>query len=392
MGIVKTFSKIGDPSVLGTLLPYFYDPQLKVQNAVKFAFVEFGADSIPYLLNVLYNPVPQTQLAVLGLLEALQQDDSISPIIELFDSKNERVRERAVYTVSTFKDKAVQNLGEALRAESENIVINSIELLSRIDSDDSLTYLIPMLINENGLIAEAAFNAILSFGEKAGDRFLEILDKRDQTLYDSAIKGLVLLRDVRLIVDSNTSLYNRNNRNRLFILRASRADLLDYLNKISVSGLIVRDFTFIKDLNIAAALLIQSEREIGISGSKYTTFYISKKDFEKKAEDAQKLSFSYMRNYMNSKNPEDLETAKKQQEYSDMFKEAAENLDDQLRNYIGTTEEEKSLIHSFESSRNRILELYESVSLNRKNLADDILNIYNLSYKNIRDGQLALFY
>ena len=95
---------------------------------------------------------------------------------------------------------------------------------------------------------------------------------------------------------------------------------------------------------------------------------------------------------MISKNPEDLETAKKQQEYSDMFKEAAENLDDQLRNYIGTSEEEKSLIHSFESSRNRILELYESVSLNRKNLADDILNIYNLSYKNIREGQLALFY
>lgn len=391
IGIVKTFSKLGDPTVLGTLLPYFYDPEVKVQNAVKFAFIDFGDRSIPYLLNVLNNPVPRTQLAVLGLLEALQNSESVMSVIDLFDSENERVKIRAVYTVSTFGEKAVHQLGSALKNESENVVINSIELLSKIGDEDSLNYLIPLLDHENSSIRDAVFKAVLLYGEKAGDRFLKILDRRNQDLYKSAVKGLVLLRDIRLIVDRKTSLYNRNNRNQAFIQNSSLSDLIDFLKNVTVSGLIIRDFTFIKEISLSAALLIQSEKKISASGSRYTTFYISQNDFIKKSEEALKLSFTYMHNYMESRNPEDLETAKKQQEFSEMFKIAAADLEHQLENYIGSTTEEKNLIASYELSRDKIVSLYESVSLNRKNLADDILAIHNLTYKNILSGNFSTY-
>jgi len=391
IGIVKTFSRLGDPSVLGTLLPYFYDPDTKVQNAVKFAFIDFGDQSIPYLLNVLGNPVPQTQLAVLGLLEALQNSESVPSIIELFKTENERVKAGAVYTVSTFKENAQPGLIEALKHESEDVVINSIELLSRINNDDSLNSLIPLLNHDNSTIRNAVFKAILLYQDRAGDRFLKILDRRNTDLYKSAVKGLILLRDVRLIVDNKTSLYNRNNRNQAFIQNTSYPELVDYLNNVAVSGLIIRDFTFIKEIGLSAILLIQSERKISQSGSRYTTFYISKNEFNKKSEEALKLSFTYMHNYMESRNPEDLETAKKQQEFSEMFKQAASDLEHQLENYIGSTNEEKKLIAMFESSRDKIINLYESVSLNRKNLADDILSIYSLTYKNILSGNLSLY-
>jgi HEAT repeat protein len=391
IGIVKTFSKLGDPSVLGTLLPYFYDPEVKVQNAVKFAFIDFGDQSIPYLLNVLGNPVTQTQLAVLGLLEALQNSESIPSIIELFKSENERVKTRAVYTVSTFKEEAVHYLGESLQQESEAVVISSIGLLSGINDDDSLSYLIPLLNHENLNIRNAVFEALLLFHERAGDKFLKILDRRNSDLYESAVKGLILLKDIRLIIDNETSLYNRNNRHQAFIQNSSYSDLTDYLENVTVSGLIVRDFTFIKEISLAAVLLIQSERKISETGSRYTTFYISKNEFLKKSEEALILSFTYMHNYMESKDPEDLETAKKQQEFSEMFKTAASDLEDQLENYIGSTDEEKRLIHSFESSRDKIVGLYESVSLNRKNLADDILSISGLTYKDILSGNLTSY-
>ena len=391
IGIVKTFSKLGDPSVLGTLLPYFYDPEIKVQNAVKFAFIDFGDQSIPYLLNVLSNPIPQTQLAVLGLLEALQNSESIPSIIELFNSDNERVKTRAVYTVSTFKEKAQPGLVDALKDDSENVVANSIELLSKINDDESLNSMIPLLNHESQNIRNAVFRAILLYQDRAGDRLLKILDRRNTELYKSAVKGLIVLRDARLIVDNKTSLYNRTNRNQAFIQNTSYPDLVDYISNVTVSGLIIRDFTFIKEISLSALLLIQSKRKISQSGSRYTTFYISQNDFNKKSEEALKLSFTYMHNYMESRNPEDLKTAKKQQEFSEMFKQAASDLEGQLENYIGSTNEEKKLIAVFESSRDKIISLYEAVSLNRKNLADDILSIYSLTYNNILSGNLSLY-
>ncbi len=391
IGIVKTLSRMGDPSVLGTLLPYFYDPEVKVQNAVKFAFIDFGDQSLPYLLNVLDNPVPKTQLAVLGLLEALKNEDSISPIINLFDNENQRVSIRAIHTVSTFGVVAVQELGIALDSERDTVVIKSIELLSRIKNEESLDFLIPLLSSEKEEIRKAVFEAIILFDDMAGDRFLKIVDRRERDLYSSAVKGLMLLNDMRLVVDKNASLYKRNNRNLVFIRNSLYSDLVEYLNSLSISGLIVRDFTFIKEISLSAMLLIESEREISESGSKYTTFYISRNDFIKKSDEALKLSFTYMHNYMDSKNPVDLETAKKQQEFSEMFKVAAEDLEEQLIHYIGSTDEEKKLIRAFESSRDKIVSLYESVSLNRKNLADDILSIYNLSYSDILSVNFAAY-
>lgn len=389
VGIVETFSKLGDPSVLGTLLPYFYDPDVKVQNAVKFAFINFGSDSVPYLLNVLNNPVPETQLAVLGLLEALHDKNTISSVLELFSSENERVRNGAVYIVSTFGAEAVPALGEALRKDEENTVIKSIELLADVNNMDALQLLIPLLGHKNSRIANTAFDSILTFEEDAGDQFLKIIDRREYDLYESAVRALVMLRDARLVVDSNTSLFNQNNRNRAFILNSTQKELDDYLGSIAVSGLIARDLILIKKINQSASLLIKSEREISESGSKYTTFYISKNDFLKKSDEALQLSFSFMHNYMESKDPHDLETARKQQSFSEMFKTAAEDLDIQLKNYIGSTERERELIVTFEESKDNIISLYESVSLNRKNLADDILAQYGLTYKDIAAGNLS---
>lgn len=391
IGIVKTLSRMGDPSVLGTLLPYFYDPEVKVQNAVKFAFIDFGDRSLPYLLNVLHNPAPKTQLAVLGLLEAMKNVDSISPIINLFDNENQRVSLRAIHTVSIFGEAAVQELGSALDSESDTVVINSIELLSRIHNDESLDYLIPLLSSEKEEIRKAVFEAIILFEDMAGDRFLKIVDRRESELYLSAVKGLMLLNDTRLVIDNDASLNIRNNRNLVFIQNSLYGDLVEYLNNLTISGLIVRDFTFIKEISLSAILFIESETDIGESGSKYTTFYISRHDFIKKSDEALKLSFAYMHNYMDSKNPEDLETAKKQQEFSEMFKMAAEDLEDQLDNYRGSTDEEKRLIRAFESSRDKIVSLYESVSLNSKNLADDILSIYNLAYSDILSGNFSAY-
>jgi HEAT repeat protein len=387
-GVVKTFNKIGDPSILGTLLPYFYDPDVKVQNAVKFTFVDFGDESIPYLLNVLKNPVPKTQIAVLGLLEALQNQDSITHIIPLFANGNERVKAAAINTVFTFKKKALLPLTEFLENENEEIVINCVKLLGQIKSDEIVSSLIPLLNHQNGKIREAVFDSVLKHSETAGDQFLNIIDTGKVDFYESAVRGLLLLRDVRLIVDNDASLNKKNNRGKALISNVSLVELDRYLGDVDVSGLIVRDFSLIKKMSLAASLLISSEREIRESGSKYTTFYISRNDFLNKSEEALKLSFSFMHDYMRSKNPEDLETARKQQEFSNMFKEAAEGLDGQLENYIGSTEEEKNLIKSFESSREDIITFYESVSLNRKNLADEVLSFYRLSYQQIQSGNL----
>ena len=386
VGVVKTFNKIGDPAVLGTLLPYFYDPELKVQNAVKFAFVDFGDQSIPYLLNVLNNPVPQTQISILGLLEALQNKDSIPHIIALFNNDNERVKAAAINTTSTFGDEALDFLGESLNRSDEDIVITSIRLLGNIDKRESLNYLVPYLDHENENIRNAVFDSLLLFEDMAGDQFLRIIDRRREELYQSAIKGLMILQDRRLILDDKTSLYNRNNRGKVLLLHSSIDNLITFLNNIDISGLLVRDFTLLKKINQAAILLISSEQDIRRSGSRYTTFYISKNDFKKKAKEAQRLSFTYMHNYMESKNPEDLETAKKQQEFSTLFNKAAEELDEQLEYYVGSTEEEQNLIVTFEKSREDIRNLYESVSLNRKKLADDILSVYGLSYNRVISG------
>ncbi|MDA3810254.1 MAG: hypothetical protein PF518_07950 [Spirochaetaceae bacterium] len=391
LGMIKTFNKLGDPSVLGTLLPYFYDPELKVRNAVKFVFVDFGKEAIPYLLNVLNNPSPQTQLSVLGLLEALHNENSIDPIIKLFNNENERVKAGAINTVSTFKEMAVQNLGSALRSDDMEIVLNSVHLLGKIKNEDALNYLIPYLNHKNKKIREAVFDSVLLFSEMAGNKLLSIIDRRQEDLYNSAVKGLLQLRDIRLIIDNQASLYNRNNRSRVLILYSSIDDLTFYLNEISLSGLLIRDFTLIKKINLEAALLIDSQKEIRESGSRYTTFYISKNDFHKKSEEAMNLSFTFMRNYMKSKNSEDLEEAKKQQDFSKMFKQAADDLDVQLNNYIGSTDEEKKLIKTFEMSRENILTLYESVSLNRKILADEILSVYDLAYQDIVSGNLNTY-
>ena len=391
VGVVKTLNKMGDSTVLGTLLPYFYDPDVKVQNAVKFAFVDFGDESIPYLLNVLNNPEPQTQMSILGLLEALKNRDSIPAIINLFNNENERVKAGAINTVSTFKEEAVDFLGESLSNENEEIVINSVSLLGKIQNDDALNYLIPNLNHENVNIRVAVFDAILLFTETAGNKLLRIIDRREKSLYESAVKGLIILRDSRLVVDNNTSLYNRNNRGQVFILHSSRSELISYLDEIDVSGLITRDYKFLKEMSIAASLLIKSEKDISDSGSKYTTFYISKNEFIKKSEEALQLSFSYMHNYMNSKNPEDLEIAKTQQNFSNLFKDAAVELEEQLVKYIGSTEEEILLIETFENSRKNLISLYESVSLNRKNLADNILSIYGLNYADVLSGNLNVF-
>jgi len=388
IGVIKTFNKLRDPTVLGTLLPYFYDPDIKVQNAVKFAFIDFGDESVPYLLNVLNNPAPQTQLAVLGLLEALQNKESILPIINLFGNENERVRARAVNTISTFKENAVDDLGESLESDDKDILLNSILLLGKIRTDEALDYLIPYLDHKDKEIREAVFDAILLFTESAGRKLLSIIDRRHKNLYSSAVKGLILLRDIRLIIDNQTSLFNRNNRSEVLIFNSSLDDLTSYLNDLSLSGLIVRDFTLIKEISLASLLLISSQRTIAESGSRYTTFYISKNDFLKKSDEALKLSFSYMRDYMSSKNPEDLEEAKKQQEFSNLYKESALNLNDELENYIGTTEEEKKMIDTFETSRQNIIDFYESVSLNRKILADEILAAFNLNYSDIVSGEI----
>jgi hypothetical protein len=74
-----------------------------------------------------------------------------------------------------------------------------------------------------------------------------------------------------------------------------------------------------------------------------------------------------------------------------MIKQAAEDLDVQLNNYIGSTDEEKKLIKTFEMSRENILTLYESVSLNRKILADEILSVYDLAYQDIVSGNLNTY-
>ena len=47
------------------------------------------------------------------------------------------------------------------------------------------------------------------------------------------------------------------------------------------------------------------------------------------------------------------------------------------------------LIKDFESSRENILQLYNTVSLNRKNLADEILGEFNLTYSKIESGELG---
>jgi len=389
IGIVKTFSRMGDPSVLGTLLPYMYDSDLKVRNAVKFAFVDFGEKSVPYLINVLNNPSQETQLSVLGLFEALKSPASVDSVINLFDNNNQRVRERAVYTVSTFGETALQNLGEALKSDREEVVLKSIGLLGKIRNSDSLDLLVGLLDSSRQEVRSEAIKNILLFGTEAGDRFLRILDRREVEKYGYAVKGLTSLSDPRLISDPETSLYNRNNRSRALILYSSTEIIETYLSGLSVSGLLKRDISFIKSISQSSIELIKSVREIRDSGSVYTSFYISRNDFRKKSDEALRLSFTYMRNYMESRDPGDLEKAKLQKDYSELFARSSKELDKQLNEYIGSTEREKLLIQSFEDSRDRIISLYESVSINRKNLADQILEGYGLTYGLVVDGAFS---
>lgn len=386
IGIVKTLSLMGDPSILGTLLPYFYDPDIRVQNAVKFAFVDFGDKSIPYLVNVLNNPVPETQLAVLGLFEALKSQESIAPMISLFDNDDRRVRERAIYTVSLFKDTALDELGKALKSKNEQIVIQSILLLGKISDKKSLDYLMTMLESPNSQIREIAIQNILLFGTEAGDRFLSIIDRRDKDKYDFAVNGLMNLKDKRLIVDGSTSLFNRNNRSRALVLYANKEELKSYLTDLDISGLLKRDISSIGEIYQYSGTLTATVREIRETGSKYTSYYLSRNDFLQKAEDALQLSFTYMRAYMNNNNPEDLERAKNQKGYSEEFKRSAEELNNQLENYVGSGDRERELIHIFEESKSRIIDLYESVSINRKNLADQILKEFGLTYQLVVEG------
>ncbi|MBB6482629.1 HEAT repeat domain-containing protein [Spirochaeta isovalerica] len=389
IGIVRTLSRMGDPAILGTLLPYMYDPEVKVRNAVKFAFVDFGEKSVPYLINVLNNPAPETQLSVLGLFEALKSPSSIDPIIELFGNENQRVRERAVYTVSTFGETALDNLGRALESDRKEILISAIGLLGKIDNGRSLDFLMTLLDNPDRAVRSAAIKNILLFGTEAGDRFLGILDRRDYDKYSFAVQGLTTLKDPRLISDTSTSLYNRNNRSRALILYTDRDSIDTYLSGLELSGLLKRDISSIKLISLASISLKKAEKEIRDSGSRYTTFYISRNDFQKKSEEALQLSFTYMHNYMDSKNVEDLEKARRQRDYSELFARSAQELDMQLSNYIGTSETEKQLINSFEESRDRIISLYESVSINRKNLADQILEEYGLTYNLVVEGTFS---
>ncbi|MBN2658761.1 MAG: HEAT repeat domain-containing protein [Spirochaetales bacterium] len=386
IGIVRTFSRMGDPAVLGTLLPYMYDPEPRVRNAVKFAFVDFGEKSVPYLINVLNNPSPETQLSVLGLFEALKSASSIDPMINLFGNENQRVRERAVYTVSTFGVTALESLGQALENDRKDVVLSCIALLGKIRKSESLDYLMSLLDEENKEIQREAIKNILLFGTEAGDRFLSILDRHETEKYGYAIQGLTALKDVRLISDSGTSLYNRNNRSRALILYTDEKSVETYLSGLDISGLLRRDIGFIKKISLSSLELIKAEREIRVSGSLYTTFYISRNDFLKKSEEALKLSFSYMHNYMESREAEDLEKAKLQRNYSDLFARSARELETQLGNYVGTSEKEKLLIQSFEDSRTAIISYYESVSINRKNLADQILEEFGLTYNLVIEG------
>ncbi len=387
IGIVKTFTKIGDPAILGSLLPYFYDPDIKVQNAVKFAFVDFGEDSVPYLLNVLNNPVPKIQLSVLGLLEALQVNSSLPNVISLFNNENDKVQTGAIRTVSSFNANAVDALGEALNNNDDLIVLNSIKLLGEINTKESLNYLIPLLDIKNEDLFEAVFESILLFEEMSGNKFLEIIDNREQNLYSIAIKGLLLLNDRRLIVDDSISLKNRNMRGRILLLNSSLDSLTRYLDNIDISGLMVRDFILLKKINLASFNLIGSERQIRESESNYTTYYISRNEFIKKSEEALKLSFSFMHDYMSSRKPEDLETAKKQKEDSIRYDTIAQEFDLKLKNYVGSLEEQQ-LITMLEKSVDDILENYESVSINRKKLADEILSAYGLTYIGIISGDM----
>ncbi len=46
------------------------------------------------------------------------------------------------------------------------------------------------------------------------------------------------------------------------------------------------------------------------------------------------------------------------------------------------------MIETFETSRQNLITSYESVSLNRKILADDILDFYGLNYSDIVSGEI----
>ncbi len=387
IGVVKTYSRIGDPAILGTLLPYFYDPDIRVQNAVKFAFVDFGDDSVPYLLNVLNNPVPKIQLSVLGLLEALQANSSLPHVISLFNNENDKVQTGAIRTVSSFNANAVDALGEALNNNDDLIVLNSIKLLGEIQTKKSLNYLIPLLDLKNEDHFKAVFDSILLFDGMSGNKFLEIIDNREQNLYHIAIKGLLLLNDRRLIVDDSISLKNRNMRGRILLLNSSLDSLTRYLDNIDISGLLVRDFTLLKKINQASFNLIGSERQIRESESNYTTYYISRNEFIMKSEEALKLSFSHMHDYMSSRKPEDLEAAKKQKEDSIRYDTIAKEFDLKLEGYVGSSEEQQ-LIAILEKSVDDIVDNYESVSINRKKLADEILSAYELTYIGIISGDM----
>ena len=110
----------------------------------------------------------------------------------------------------------------------------------------------------------------------------------------------------------------------------------------------------------------------------------------KKSDDAMKLSFSHMHSYMDSRDPKDLESARQERINSDVYKQAADNLEMELQNYTGSTEKEKQLINTFEASRERIISLYDSVSINRKNLADEILLDFNLTYDRVLSGNFTI--
>lgn len=160
------------------------------------------SDSVSMLIQRLADSYEDVQEAAVDALSMLQQYLHIQDILEMLRSDSPVMRRNIARLLGKMKaERAVKNLGFALKDENVAVRKAVVEALSRIGTEEAVRYLTYALTDED---PDIRISATLSLGAIGGEGILDSLtiltDDPDNFVRVSAARALGMLKDRRSII------------------------------------------------------------------------------------------------------------------------------------------------------------------------------------------------
>lgn len=375
----QILSYYGEPSLIPLILEGLDDSDTTVRGTAVTSLYGFRNKAIPYLEEAMENLTLPLAQAIIQFMEQTSIPEGIPLLIGLLNSEYRVLSQRSAILLVNFKERSLPYIESSLEEVAPESLTALFWVLERIDSPRVIRLYTRLIQKEDRRLWEPSVAGLSRRGEAAWPVLRMTLRDAEGAAY---LRILTLLRnqgDPELLVSASGIL--NQEWTQTLILNSSRAQIENYLNQSGLVERYGRETLLLKEASQLAAAITQEEAapaEEEEDPLAYQELYKEWEDLLDEADRLSMLSREASQRFFSSEDTDNLKRSRELKSRSDALKEEARILQNRLDLLRESSPEERQSIDRYLQQKDRLAEIWQSLSPSFKDLGKRIYNIWGV--------------